>query len=308
MSTDQPTGTGSGCQAVGVLQASHVYILWHSSANLLKIGKANSILDRAKAFGLDSIDLGRSVALRLKSVEEAVHVEKTLHKTFKKWSVSKDDAIASGIGSDGATEWFSGDCWNRLIAYLDANSDLLEFTVLPSTSLLTLLEAREARRLELDRLRVELKDQQLTRRLASDIQRQARDVRIAARNAELERQFVRIAGLLEQRMIAIDNSEDAVFLGCTSPYEGRFELLFLSRPSFTTEGRDVVWVDMSETDVYADGCFQRIVTSWSRREDEDCALEQVNVMFPTKRSRGDGLDWPQFAGFIELLLSAPTEF
>lgn len=146
MSTVQITGDGSGFLEVGAQQASHVYILWHRSANLLKIGKANSVLDRAKAFGLDSIDLGRSVALLLMSVEKAVHVEKTLHRTFKKWSVSKDDAIAAGIGNDGATEWFSGECRDRLLAYLDANSDLLDFTVLPSTSLLGLLEAREARR------------------------------------------------------------------------------------------------------------------------------------------------------------------
>lgn len=308
MSTTQLTGAGRpGFQEVGTLQASHVYILWHSSANLLKIGKANSVLDRAKAFGLDSIDLGRSVALRLKSVAQAVHVEKTLHRTFKKWSVSKDDAIAAGIANDGATEWFSTECRERLFTYLETNSDLFDFALVSSDALRDLLEARESRRLELDRLRVERELQDRHRRLAADVRKQSIDARLADRTVELERQFEGLASLFEQRLIAVERSPDAVFIGCNSPWEGRFELLFLSRPSFTSEGRDFVWVDLLEASVSADGYHSNLITSSQIHRDEFCNLEQINISIPRDRLRSDGQDWTQFSKFVALLRSRPMD-
>lgn len=297
---------GCDCLAEGQ-DFSHVYVLKHRNSDLLKIGKANSVLDRAKAFGIDSIDLGSSFALRLSSGRQAVHVEKTLHKTFKKWAVSKDDAIALGIAADGSTEWFSGGCRSRLLDYLSANSDLLEFTVLPSGSLVELLDAQETLRLARDHQREERREAELSRHQRLQERRQAKDVRLATRTGELDVQFARLAILLEQRMAAIEESADAVFLGCVSPCPGRFQLLFLSRPVFEREGRDSVWVDMSESEVSSDGYFEGIITSWARREDDDCTLEQVAIMFPVKQARGDGLDWPQFADFIALLQARPLD-
>lgn len=298
--------TGGDCLADSQ-DFSHVYVLKHRNCDLLKIGKANSVLDRAKAFGIDSIDLGSSFALRLCSGQQAVHVEKTLHKTFKKWAVSKDDAIALGIAADGSTEWFSGSCRRRLLDFVGANSDLLEFTVLPSGSLAELLAAQETRRLARDQQRDVRRAVQLSRQRELDIRRQAKDVRLAARTGALEVQFARLALLLEQRMLSIENSADAVFLGCVSPCPGRFQLLFLSRPLFEREGRDSVWVDMSEAEVCSDGHFERIITSWASREDDECTLEQVTIMFPVSQARGDGLEWPQFAEFIARLHERPLD-
>lgn len=305
MSTAQLTGDGSGLQEVGALQASHVYILWHSSANLLKIGKANSVLDRAKAFGLDSIDLGSSVALRLKSVAQAVHVEKTLHRTFKKWSVSKDNAIAAGIGNDGATEWFSTECRDRLFAYLETNSDLFDFTLVSSDALRDLLEARLARRIEFDRMRLEQNAQKLNRVIEQDVRRQSKEARRIAQKLDLERQLTSLARLFEVRMKAVDDSPDAVFLGCSAPSKDRFELLFLSRPSFVPEGRDSVWVGMLEGSVHSDFGGSNLISSTAASQDDFCSLEQVNVSF--RWSCVLGYDFSAFAKFIDLLRSRPLE-
>ncbi len=129
---------------------SHVYVLADKGTGLLKIGKANSILERAKAFGMEGIDWDSSFALRLTSAQQAVHVEKSLHRTFKKWRVARDAAIALGVSKHGATEWFSSECRVRLVTYLESNSDLLDFTVVPPIALREMLEAREMHRLELE--------------------------------------------------------------------------------------------------------------------------------------------------------------
>ena len=307
MSTAQLTGDGSGFQEVGALQTSHVYILWHSGANLLKIGKANSVLDRAKAFGLDSIDLGRSVALRLKSVAQAVHVERTLHRTFKKWSVSKDDAIAAGIGNDGATEWFSTECRDRLFAYLETNSDLFDFTLVSSDSLRDLLEARLVRRIEFDRIRLEQKAQKLNQVAEQDGRRQTKESRRTAQRLDLERQLTSLARLFEERMKVVDDSPDAVFLGCSAPSKERFELLFLSRPSFVAEGRDSVWVDMLEASVRSDFGGANLISYTATLQPEFCSLEQVNLSFRWSRELGYDVNFPPFAKFIDLLRSRPLD-
>lgn len=130
---------------------SHVYVLENIGNDLMKIGKANSVLERAKAFGMESIDWERSFALRLRSAQQAVHVEKSLHRTFKKWRVSRDAAIALGVSSHGATEWFSRECRDRLVTYLESNADLLDITVVPPIALREMLEARELHRLELEK-------------------------------------------------------------------------------------------------------------------------------------------------------------
>lgn len=129
---------------------SHVYVLAHSVLDLMKIGKANSVLDRAKAFGMESIDWDRSFALRVTSAQQAVHVEKSLHRTFKKWRLSRGSAIALGVNNHGATEWFSPKCRDRLVTYLESNADLFDFTVVPPIVLREMLKARELRRLELE--------------------------------------------------------------------------------------------------------------------------------------------------------------
>ncbi len=286
---------------------SHVYVLTHRRCDLLKIGKANSVLDRAEAFGIDSIDLGRSFALRLNSSQQAVHVEKTLHKTFRKWAISKHDAVALGIPIDGATEWFSGSCRGRLLDYVGANSDLLEFTVLQSNSLEELLRARTTRRLELEQLREERRLQELHRRVAADVRQLSRDARLAARTAELEGKFEKLASLFDERMSCVESSMDAVFLGCNSPWEGRFELLFLSRPDFTPEGRDFVWVDPLEASVSADGYRSNLITSSAVYRGDLCHLAQVNVSLPSDRQRFDGQDWTQFSKFATLLRSRPVD-
>ena len=54
-------------------ECSHVYVLTSRVCDLVKIGKANSVLDRARAFGIEGIDIDRSYALSLNSSRDAVH-------------------------------------------------------------------------------------------------------------------------------------------------------------------------------------------------------------------------------------------
>lgn len=285
---------------------SHVYVLQSRHCDLLKIGKANSVLDRARAFGIDSIDLDRSFALRLNSGPQAVHVERTLHKTFKKWAVSKDAAIAFGIAEDGATEWFSGACRNRLLEFLEANADLLECTVVLSNPLRELLAARAARRAAFDHERVRQKESRLFNPHAHSPRQQAKDARLAARTAELGRQISQVVVLMEDRMLAIDESTDAVFLGCAWPGTSTFELLFVSKSTFVTTGRHSVWLDKSETEVCADGYCAHVITSTQSRKNENFTVAQVNVAFNVGRRPRDYLyEWPQFSDFIERLRSRP---
>lgn len=287
--------------------ASHVYVLKSRSCDLVKIGKANSVLERVKAFGIESIDISCSYALCLKSAQDAVHLEKTLHRTFRKWAVSKSEALDKGVGRDGATEWFSGDCLDRLREYLVSNADLLGFTMLPSSVLLAVIQEHMDYRVALNQRRRQLNSLQFREQQAADIRRRARETRIAASKAEVKRRCEELACLMKARMQAVEANVDAMFVGCASPCEGSFQLLFFFRSSFAMEGRESAWLDMNESDVCVDRCYRRLITSWARTERGDLTLEQVNVTFPLVGSSEDVFANQQFRDFIEEIQACPID-
>ncbi len=284
---------------------SYVYVLPSRICDLVKIGKANSVFERARAFGVDSIDIGSSYALHLASAHDAVHLEKTLHRTFRKWAVSKEEALQKGVRGDGATEWFSGACLALLRDYLVANADIFGFTIVSSDAFAEPFQGRMACGVPRDKRSLELDNVHLRQKKASVVSMRASQDRLTNRAAKLELQFSQLAVLLEQRMLAVDASSDAVFLGCAMPYERRFQLLFISRSSFQKGERDSVLLDLHESDICADGYSERLITSWACLENRDFTLEQVNVLFPANQSTGGRAVWPQFSKFVERLHTNP---
>lgn len=97
-------------------KCSHVYVFVHPSGEILKIGKANSIPERATALGMNNIDLSRSFALRRASMHAALETESRLHAKMKKWAIDPLVAKRFGVAQNGVTEWFSGRCFDHLVA------------------------------------------------------------------------------------------------------------------------------------------------------------------------------------------------
>jgi transcriptional regulator with XRE-family HTH domain len=104
-------------------EKSFVYVLHHKILPVIKIGKSDNIALRASQIGAIDPELSFAVQVNSKNV---LKLEKILHRTFSKWSISCDDAKKMGINNDGASEWFEASCKNRIIVFLEGNSDLLE--------------------------------------------------------------------------------------------------------------------------------------------------------------------------------------
>jgi hypothetical protein len=112
---------------VGVAANSNVYILVHRTANLLKIGKANNIIDRAFSLGLEDFELERSIGLQVNSAIQAFELERMLHLAFKEHRLSIFEASKSVNHDSGLTEWFNADCLGRVHAFLEHIGDLIQF-------------------------------------------------------------------------------------------------------------------------------------------------------------------------------------
>jgi hypothetical protein len=107
--------------------AASVYILVHRSGERFKIGKALNVLSRIKAFGISTLDLGRSEVLEVKDGADAYNLERALHRTFRRWRIPAQEILAAGGAEDGASEWFRTECTERLNQFLNANRDLFRF-------------------------------------------------------------------------------------------------------------------------------------------------------------------------------------
>lgn len=107
---------------------SHVYILAHSKAPRIKIGKADDIVGRARVIGVDEFDFRASIGLRVDTSGDAEKLERLLHRAFGAWRITSEVVTADGGAVDGCTEWFRADCMNRLRQFVEHNRDLLGFT------------------------------------------------------------------------------------------------------------------------------------------------------------------------------------
>jgi len=117
-----------GVDALGfVFSASHVYLLAHRTANLVKIGKANSIISRASSLCLDDFDLSKSIGLKVKTEREAFELERMLHTVFKSYRLQVEQVSSILNHSSGMTEWFSSDCMGRAQEFLSHINDMVPF-------------------------------------------------------------------------------------------------------------------------------------------------------------------------------------
>lgn len=119
---------------------SYVYILKHSSDDRFKIGKAVDIPTRVSQLGHSQFDISSSQALRLSSENDANNVERLLHRAFAKWRIDPAVLILEEGGRrDGDTEWFDSSCYERLNSFLADNHDLLQYSLISSNELETIL-------------------------------------------------------------------------------------------------------------------------------------------------------------------------
>ena len=107
--------------------ASNVYMLAHRTANLVKIGKANSIISRAASLRLDDFDLSKSIGLQVKTERDAFDLERILHTVFKTHRLSVAQVSGTLNHDSGMTEWFSSDCMGRAQEFLAHINDMVPF-------------------------------------------------------------------------------------------------------------------------------------------------------------------------------------
>lgn len=99
---------------------SFVYFLLHRDGALVKIGKADSILNRATSLGIKELDLKKSFGFKLASNNNAFKLEKTLHFLFDSYRIHPDLIKEKVNHSDGLTEWFNVACLLRLPSLIDS--------------------------------------------------------------------------------------------------------------------------------------------------------------------------------------------
>lgn len=118
-------------QAPSSVTGSNLYLLPHVTLPLFKIGKANGVEERAYSIG--GIALDRAVRLAVPNERAAHHAERVLHRMFKSYRLTAYEAAAMGVGESGCGEWFKGECLDRVIAFVTANTDLLNATLVART-------------------------------------------------------------------------------------------------------------------------------------------------------------------------------
>jgi len=99
---------------VAALEPTYIYLLWHETAGVFKIGKANDVWARMRSLP-DPIDMSRSRHILVPNALLANRVEKLCHVLFKEHVRPRPHR------GDGYTEWFDGAVYGDVEAFLEAN-------------------------------------------------------------------------------------------------------------------------------------------------------------------------------------------
>jgi len=116
--------------------AAYVYILVHKDKPRFKIGKALDLAARVAQLTYDELDLTKSRALEVLDEAAAFNLERALHRCFDKWRLTADDMVSQeGERFTGYTEWFRTECFDRLMSFVDQNTELFDYKLLSSAQL-----------------------------------------------------------------------------------------------------------------------------------------------------------------------------
>lgn len=120
--------------------ASYVYLLAHRTEPRFKIGKAININTRLQQLGRTQFDLSKSQALAVATETDSDNLERLLHRAFAQWRLDSDQVqVSEGTRLAGHSEWFHSECRERLQAFISANIDLLQCTMIESDALQVLV-------------------------------------------------------------------------------------------------------------------------------------------------------------------------
>lgn len=106
---------------------SFVYVLKHTTLPWFKIGKADSVQERARLVGLWSVDPAKSRVLQLATSKHAHNLERCLHRLLFNFRLSARMVAESTGVLDGAGEWFAESALTPLECLLPQLQTLLEF-------------------------------------------------------------------------------------------------------------------------------------------------------------------------------------
>lgn len=98
--------------------STHIYLLWHETDGVFKLGKANDVIARMASLP-DAIDLGRSRQMLVPSAALATRLEKLCHVMFSAHARPRPHR------GDGYTEWFDAAVHEQAVAFLEGNRDLM---------------------------------------------------------------------------------------------------------------------------------------------------------------------------------------
>jgi len=99
-------------------ESTHIYLLWHETDGVFKLGKANDVHARMASLP-DAIDVARSRQMRVPSTALATRLEKLCHVLFSAHARPRPHR------GDGYTEWFDTAVHEQAVAFLEANRDLM---------------------------------------------------------------------------------------------------------------------------------------------------------------------------------------
>lgn len=107
------------------MKSAYIYGLVHKSQRFFKIGKAVSIVARAKYIGKETFTWNMGVALRTQSESKARTVEGLAHDAMSEWKL--DSTESDLIPRDGRTEWFSTKGLPDFLCWCWTNENRLSF-------------------------------------------------------------------------------------------------------------------------------------------------------------------------------------
>jgi hypothetical protein len=94
--------------------ATYLYLLWHETDGVFKLGKANDVHARMRSLP-DAIDVKRSQHILVPNAALANRLEKLCHVLFKEQARPRPHHGA------GYTEWFDGAVYEQVVAFLESN-------------------------------------------------------------------------------------------------------------------------------------------------------------------------------------------
>lgn len=145
---------------------SSVYILVDTTNERLKIGKANNVASRSKAFSdYSCIDYANSLEFICRDERSAYLIEKMLHARFDDHKIPKED-----IGNvDGRNEWFKISIQKYLVPFLGNDERILMVVNgvfpfknqedIPHKYYYSTVEGREIKRLQKKRLKEDIAEE-----------------------------------------------------------------------------------------------------------------------------------------------------